>query len=282
VAGYDWEYPNVNTNDNAPSIRVAACRPASFLNWVRNGATAGSVGIWGGNGGMCAQGDSAGSGAIAYALAWYNAGAATASFGQGYLDKVVLKSGPVFSDIEQGCEIQGGVNSQYTSICASGSTQTGCTGWTPQPSYHLEYLQNAQDSVNSWSGNTTPAACANNRPNGTTTYNTNWLQMSIVDFTETQQPSFSYTNTAMSAWLCETTAIGIAPNNSAPEGQLFYEQFTNQSQAGGFLSVNAITGCPNNPENVDAGFVAGTQETGMAAIENDMITAPTSCAPRHN
>jgi hypothetical protein len=111
--GIDWEYTNIGTSNNAPSIRAAACRPASFLNWVRNGASAGSVGIWGGYGGMCAQGESAGSGATAFALAWYNAGAATASFGQGYLDKVVMKSGPVFSDIKQGCEVQNGVNSQY-------------------------------------------------------------------------------------------------------------------------------------------------------------------------
>jgi hypothetical protein len=107
--GIDWEYTTVSGSSNPPSIRAAACRPASFLNWVRNG------GIWAGNGGMCAHGNSAGSAAIAYALAWYDAGAATASNGQGYLDKVVLENGPVFSDIEQGCEISSsGTNNQYT------------------------------------------------------------------------------------------------------------------------------------------------------------------------
>ena len=49
---------------------------------------------------MCAQGFSAGSGALGYALAWY--GAATSA--EYHLDKVALLSGPVFSDIEQGCE----------------------------------------------------------------------------------------------------------------------------------------------------------------------------------
>jgi hypothetical protein len=42
---------------------------------------------------MCALGDSAGSAAIAYSLAYYGAGS--------YLDNVELLSGPVLSDIEQ-------------------------------------------------------------------------------------------------------------------------------------------------------------------------------------
>jgi hypothetical protein len=81
--GQDWEITNVA---NAPSILVGACRPATFLNWVRNGNSGVGNGIWAGNGGMCAEGHSAGSGAIAYALTWYNAGAASAATnGQGYL-----------------------------------------------------------------------------------------------------------------------------------------------------------------------------------------------------
>src|SRR5277367_924590 len=47
-------------------IKTAACRPATLLNYI-------SENIAGGEGGMCAQGDSAGSGALAYSLAWYGA-----------------------------------------------------------------------------------------------------------------------------------------------------------------------------------------------------------------
>jgi hypothetical protein len=71
------------------------------------------------------------------------------------------------------------------------------------------------------------------------------------------------------------------PNNSAPEGQLFYQQFTSQSQAGGLLSVNAVTGCLNNPEDVDDGTVTATGQKGMTAIILDMTTAPTACVKRH-
>jgi hypothetical protein len=79
--GYDWEYTNV-TGSNPPSIRVASCRPASFLNWVRNGSAPGSVGIWGGYGGMCVQGESAGGGAVAYALACGTRGPQSPSSGR--------------------------------------------------------------------------------------------------------------------------------------------------------------------------------------------------------
>ena len=278
--GIAWEYTNVSTGTNPPNIRVAACRPASFLNWVRNGSSPGSVGIWGGNGGMCAQGESAGGAAAAYALAWYNAGAATASFGAGYLDKVLFKSGPTLSDIERGCQVP---NNQYAQIC-SGSSQVGCVGWNAQepPGDSLEYVQGAQDSVNSWSGNTNSPACGNNMQNGTTTYNTQWLKMSIVDFTETQLPSFNYPKTAISAWLCETTAPGTPPNNSQSQGQIFYQQFTSFSQLPfqGY-SVNAVAGCPNNPEDVDNGTVAATGQKGITAIENDMTTGAAACLSRH-
>jgi hypothetical protein len=273
--GTDWEFTNVSGGSNPSSIRAAACRPASFLNWVRNG------GIWGGNGGMCAHGNSAGSAAVAYSLAWYNAGAATASNGQGYLDKVVLENGPVFSDIEQGCEISSsGTNNQYTLMCVSPG-QAGCVGWNPAqdpPGWPLEYVLGAQHGVNEWSGATGPA-CGNNHTQ--TTYNTKWLQMSVVDTTSTQQPSFNYPNTALSAWTCENTAPGVAQNNSAPQGQIFYQQFTSQSQAGNSLSVNAITGCPNT-EGVDNGTVAATgQQPASGAILADMTTGAAACKARH-
>src|SRR5207237_5887380 len=83
VAWYtDWEYPHGLTGGN---IQYAACRPAAFLKYVHA-----TQALYSG-GGMCAQGASAGSAAIAYSLAWYGA--------DSFLDKVELLSGPVFSDI---------------------------------------------------------------------------------------------------------------------------------------------------------------------------------------
>lgn len=76
------------------NIEAAACRPATFLNWVRNGNSGVGTGIWATTGGgMCAHGDSGGSGALGYVLGWYGAGAGGApTYGGGYLDKVVMET----------------------------------------------------------------------------------------------------------------------------------------------------------------------------------------------
>jgi len=299
--GYDWEYSNVNSNDYKYNIRNAACRPATFLNWVRNGNSGVGGGIWNQcngkpncvNGGMCGHGNSGGAGAMAYALAWYNAGVgAAASNGSGYLDKVVLENGPVFSDIYQGCEVQSGVNYQYTQICPPGSTQPGCNSWpgggTNVFDYSLEYINPDYKAIEKWSGTPTPA-CASSSNTATTTASEKalWQQMSIVDFTTTtQQPSFNYPNTGMSAWLCQsvTGVVNGQPvpmNNSAPQGELFYLQFTSASQAANFLSVNGVSACPNAPENVESGVVTVGSETfgpppaysqpASQALINDML-----------
>jgi hypothetical protein len=289
--GYDWEYSNVNTDDYAYSIRNAACRPATFLNYVRFGNGNPNVPIiWNATkGGMCGHGNSGGAGAMAYALAWYNAGAGgAASNGSGYLDKVVLENGPVFSDIFQGCEVHSGVNSQYTTICPPGSTQTGCNSWPGGGGnvfdYHLEYISRDAPAVELWSGTPAPACATQNTAQTTTAAEqTLWQQMSIVDFTSTTQPSFNYPVTAMSGWLCQsvTGQVNGQPvpmNNSAPEGELFFLQFAAQSDAGGFLSVNGVSACPNGPENVEKGVVTVNNVTfgpgspyASQALINDMI-----------
>jgi len=225
---------------------------------------------------MCAQGHSAGSGALAYALAWYNAGAATATNGRGYLDKAVLTAGPVFSDIERGCEVP---NNQYTFMCESAG-QVGCHGWPAQdpPGAFLEYATGYKTFVNSWSGNNTAYACANN--NHATTYDNSWFQMSILYDQGTQQPSFNYPSTTISAWLCATTAPGVVVNNAGSQGQLYWAKFTNMSQAGGSLSVNGVVGCPTS-EGVLGGTVAATGHPGSVDVLADMKDNTIGCLQRH-
>jgi hypothetical protein len=279
--GEDWEETKIA---GAPSILVGACRPASFLNWVRNGVFfQNGKSIWGGNGGMCAQGHSAGSGAIAYALTWYNAGAAVATNGQGYLDKVTLDAGPVFSDIRQGCEINSqGYNNQTTFLCVSPG-QTGCKGWNNVQDLptSLEFTTGYKTEVNQWSGNNTPQACANNYQQ--TTYDTQWYDMSILAPAQGgQTPSFNYTNTTMTAYLCETAAPGVTLNNVEAQGQLYYAQFTNQSQAGNNLSVYAVTNCPKTEGTFGAGTdVVYNNDQASADMVKDMIDPTHGCLPHH-
>jgi hypothetical protein len=75
-SGIPWEVANPGSPSTSPSILNAACRPATFLNWVRNGNSGVGNGIWNqcqgkpgcSNGGMCVHANSGGAGAVGYAL----------------------------------------------------------------------------------------------------------------------------------------------------------------------------------------------------------------------
>jgi len=114
----DWE--EVGASHQA-SIGAAACRPATLMQYIYQNVRV--------SGAMCAQGQSGGSAAIAYALAWYNA----ASF----VDKVELISGPVFGNVEEGCVVP---HAAPLTVCPSG--QFGCVGaaWQDTPQYAGDIL----------------------------------------------------------------------------------------------------------------------------------------------
>ena len=237
-----WEVTNTTTSS---SIKTAACRPATFLNFVFSGVYSG--------GGMCAQGDSAGSGAIAYSLAWYG--------GANFLDKVELMSGPVFGDIEKGCVVP---NGPVSIICPVG--QFGCNGspWPDSPAYVGGDIR----AIDLWSGNPT---CNDGGPTSAFS-DVQWKAMSIVD--GTNNPSFSYPQTAMAGWLCSNVAK--QQNNSAAQGEFFYEQFVFPWQTAGY-SLTRIDHC-SGTEGVGNG-VTPQGVKGLTAISQDMIAG---CFRRHN
>jgi hypothetical protein len=239
-----WEETGRGTS---ASIKLAACRPATFLNYVHQNLHS--------TGGMCAQGSSGGSGAVAYSLAWYG----SASF----LDNVELLSGPVFSDIEQGCVVP---NAPAVTVCPAG--QLGCnTGllgsWQDKP----QYIGDNATAMRGWTDDNT---CNGGVPT-TMQSNQNWKAMSIVD--GTSNGSFSYPQTNMAGWLCATSQPktcdpSTCPNNSAAEGEFFYQQFTNSSQVAAY-SVNRIDNCQGAE-----GVTSGTTPQGIngkIAIMKDMI-----------
>jgi hypothetical protein len=261
----DWE----QTFD--ANIQNAACRPATFLNYVYNNIyqplTQGRHGN--SSAGMCAQGFSAGSAAITYALAYYGAGE--------YLDNVELLAGPVLSDIKQGCEVPRASN---VTVCPDG--QYGCRlgddkPWTLSPSY----VPFDSGLVRSW---TNDNSCQGSSRTSTES-NADWLAQSIVDENTGAAPTFNYPNTSMSGWLCRTLrnlASDCAtnpndyqncPNNSSTQGQLFYKNITRDISPPVF-NVYSVDGC-EGPEGVsegtvDALAVHGQAPMGEVAIENDM------------
>jgi len=232
-AAQDWENVNTSGGGHTLSILNAACRPASVLNWIRNGSdnTKVGMGLWAQyQGGMCVHGDSGGAGAAGYALTWYQAGVGgTPTWGGGYVDKALLQNGPVFSDIEQGCEFQNGANAQATFICDNGVTEPGCGSWPhlDPPGDSLEYINPDNGEVDGWSQDRTAGLCSPNpmpacgsnitAHSTCSAQNQAWYNQSIVSFPSTgQQPSFSYPNTALSGWSCSSVTSGIENNSGAP------------------------------------------------------------------
>jgi hypothetical protein len=273
--GWDWEDanggPGAGPASYPYSILTAACRPATFLNYINNPANG-----FHSAGAMCAHGASAGSGAVVYAIVWYGIGS--------ILNNVELNAGPVFGDVEIGCQypLVGNVN-----ICAN--NQTGCSpgtltevqlpptgtgAWEDAPQYISNYLA----SVQGWTGNLSPAC-----NNGTTSTggvspltgnNLIWKQQSIV--TGTGNGAFSWPSNlqGVGGWACysyqtNTCNNQSCPDNAAAEGQQFY------------LAVNAAglppggylwTGMQNcyGAENTGQGIDPDNGEGGQAAIEDHM------------
>jgi hypothetical protein len=237
----DWEDTGIS---GGKDVKTAACRPAALLNFFHQT-------LYEGDGGMCAQGASAGSAAVAYSLAWYGS--------SNYLDKVELLSGPVLSDIDQGCMVP---NAPPVTVCPAG--QFGCEGepWVDKP----QYVQGAQIAVGQWSG----LACQNGSQTSTGA-NASWKAMSIAGGAGGSR--FSYPKTAMAGWLCSN---GV--NNSAAEGEIFYQHFSTRAQTAEY-SLNRVDGCSGS-EGVEAGITASGRN-GFVAISSDMTDPVEGCIKRH-
>jgi hypothetical protein len=236
-----WESAWEDTGLPEKNLKAAGCRPATLMKYVMENVAGGAA--------KCAVGFSGGSAAIAYALAEYGAG--------DYLDDAELISGPVFSDVAQGCKVP---QPPPLTICASG--QFGCSGkaFQDSPAYFAGYTW----GMGRMTGDTT---CGRDKPT-TASSEARWKAMSIVD--GLPDSTFTYPKTAIGGWVCNN---GV--NNSAAQGQLFYEQITSASQTAGF-SLNPVNDC-YSAEGVDAGTVANGQNT-LAAFTSHVIA---SCVSRH-
>ena len=167
---------------------------------------------------------------MGYWLAWYGGG--------NLIDNVEFDSGPVYSDIEQGCEVPDA--NPVTIIPTDGAP------WTDT----LYYRAGAQNTNTTETGYT----CQPTKGNTTAAANTAWLAQSAI------QPGWisSYPNTHLAGWVCNN-----AQNNSAGEAWLFFSQIASP------FSLTAISGCAGS-EGVDSGT---TPEgvLGSAAITNDTL-----------
>jgi hypothetical protein len=105
--------------------------------------------------------------------------------------------------------------------------------------------------------------------------------MSIVN--GTSNANFNYQNTAITGWLCASVYGGGQPNNSAPEGELFYRVVT----TGQPYSMYPVQNC-NGQEGVTGSNTyvpgwAGTNKNGFYAILSDMTqVSTTKCQLLHH
>ena len=264
----DWEDTGTG---NTKNIAYAAGRPTAFLLWAYNNLFLPSTRK--STAGMCAQGASAGGAAVMYALSWYGL--------YSTIDKVSLLSSPPLSDIQQGCEVNAGANPLPTAVTVCPTGQLGCNGENTPASWVQEpvYSGSALTSVITWTG---LSSCQGGQVTDASD-NATWKGMSIVDGT---YGTFNFPKTNITAWLCSGVSSDDGTmNNSSPEAQLFFGQFTNSSQYNG-LTINGIPDCESSeqvgpgtpPDNYqDLGY-----NTGMAAIEYDMVTDPVNACVAHN
>jgi hypothetical protein len=245
--------------ENGPlptTIQAAACRPAGILNWFFNPANQHVYTT----GGRCAQGDSAGSAAIGYAMAEY--GAST------YLDNVELMSGPVLSDIGQGCVPPFARPTICTDMfCLSGTEG----GWPDSPEYLSQSTQ-----IDAWTGVTnSQEACVT----GNEVAGVDWTAMSIVDHSSQNNATFYYPTTNVTGWLCsddqtnatqQCTQNATNQNNSAAEGYIFYQALHKALTPS--LTVYRVDSCGTTGESVGSGYVPALScGTGMDRIGMDMV-----------
>jgi len=248
VVQWAWNTPWEDNGLPTKDIKAAACRGATLMNYIRQNVLGGAATTEA----TCAQGYSAGSAAVGYALAWYGASE--------YLDKVELISGPVLSDIAQGCVVP-----RAAPITVCGAGQLGCDG----PSFvdGPYYVKDAISLVQSWTGD---PSCQGGKPTSTQSF-TNWKAMSIVD--GTKNALFDYPNTALAGWVCNDGA-----NNSAAQGEYFYQQFTSASQTAAY-SLTPVSNC-YGAEDIDPGQTPTGANGGQALIA-DMLDSRVGCVRRH-
>jgi hypothetical protein len=268
VVEFEWASPwqDPSSNGTGGNILAAACRPATFLNYIFNNASLNVAGT------MCAQGSSAGSAAVAYSMAWYGQAS--------YLTNVELIAGPVLSEIDQGCIYP---NAGTPTLCAAGTTNY-CSLNTVSWSDKENYVPGDAAYISTWSGlpgaNGTGGICASSTVNSA--YDSSWEAMSIVDGTSSgYAPTFSY-STPIHGWACQSYATNSngtstctspnCPNNSASEGKFFYDAVLSGEGGTVNLSKMELTGtelCPG-PEAVTQGTDPDSGGKESTAIMKDM------------
>jgi hypothetical protein len=243
------------TGTSTASLKVAACRVATILNYfytalylanTNNSATAGN----------CAHSQSGGAGGLGYAMTYYGAGS--------FLDKAGFVSGPEYGNLVSGCTtpIHPPVN-----ICPSpnGVFAMGCNtvagSWSDRPNYQGGSAENLTTELDS------DPPCYDKSYDYTSAARHTLAATSVVD--GLTDASYIYPQTAVSAYLCDDDSIWKNPSEA--QGWNYYSQFTaasvpstcnynnsNSSSPNSCLMVNRVFGCTSVEEAATGFMCVGT------------------------
>jgi hypothetical protein len=278
-----WHGPNPN-NPNweaagrspyYPSIKAAACRPATFFRYIYNTYAAPQ-----GNA-ECLLGWSAGASAIAYSLKDYSAGR--------YVDKAVLLAGPPMADLEQGCAVPNYPPIQVWPAGQFGLAYTSSALVSPVFPSQFDLWFDALSGM--------PQGTCNGANNTTPTQDSTWKNMSIVDGISGEGTLY-YPHTALSIWNPGPDSNGGQPSDISAQGEIYARKFkyTTQVAAGctkdmGYYnytgpcySVNEVGGVPRTGDVTNGTSVNGIAMSPYKAIVNDMTdqtVGGVGCIRRH-
>jgi hypothetical protein len=237
---------------NSGSFKVAACREATFLNFMytnyyqtntNNTATAG----------MCVHAQSAAAGALGLSLTYYGASS--------YIDKVMFVSGPQYGNLVKGCV----PNSPQDSVCApnsKGKYPNGCSVFAGSFSEYPDYHTGSASNIGRELGENPP--CDDSSHNYTASDLTTLTDTSLLD--GLSDASYSYPQTAVAAYECDNDMFFNNPTSL--QGWYWLSQLSTPAQVAGScnysknrtpdskmcLVVNRVWGC-TQVEEPSTGFV---------------------------
>jgi hypothetical protein len=159
-------------------------------------------------------------------------------------------------------------------VDANGNPQQKCYGWPTGPNYQMispTYTDGYEYGPRAW----TATQCAGTVNTGL--WNNILLGQSIVN-QQTVPQQFAYPKTGLRGWLCSTVYGGGKMNNSASQGEIFYQQFTTTFPIN--YGMYAVDNC-DMAEGVIGQFatVPGLGNApSLPTIESDMTT---QCVNNH-
>ena len=236
---------------NSGSFKVAACREATFLNFMytnyyllntSNTSTAG----------MCVHAQSAAAGALGLAMTYYGA--------DSYIDKAVFVSGPQYGDLVKGCV----PNNPQESVCApvNGKVPNGCNAFAGSFSEYPDYHTGSASNISRELGQNPP--CDDSSHTYTSGDITTLTDTSLLD--GLSDANYTYPKTAVAAYECDDDLVFNNPTSL--QGWYWLSQMSQPSQTAttcnysksrtpsskACLVVNRVYGC-TEVEEPSTGFI---------------------------